>query len=91
MKNTIYFTLNTLFILKIFKFLSSFFVHIGKLDWRDKVNFKVYDLTTWLTNNCYKHIDQHLRKLRQSGNEIWSFKKICFEKHFSFKVIHKMR
>ena len=26
------------------------------------LNFKLYDMTTWLTNNCNTHIDQHLKK-----------------------------
>ena len=27
-----------------------------------KVNFKIHDVTTWLTNNCYTHITQYLKK-----------------------------
>ena len=35
-------------------FLSRLFGHVKKrLDQKDKVNFKIYDVTTWLTNNCY--------------------------------------
>ena len=41
MKNALYFTLEALFVLKIFKFLSSLFGHVEKrLDWKDEVNFK---------------------------------------------------
>ena len=41
MKNAFYFTLKALFVLKIFKFLSSSFGHVEKwLDQKDKVNFK---------------------------------------------------
>ena len=32
------------------------------LDYKDKVNFKIYDVTTWETNNCNTHIVQYLRK-----------------------------
>ena len=52
MKNAFYFTLNALSVLKIFKF----FVFI------DKVNFRFYDVTVWLTNNCNAHIAQYLEK-----------------------------
>ena len=56
-KNTFYFNLKALFILKIFKFLPCFFGHVEKqFDLKDKVNFKFYDVTTWETNNCNAHI-----------------------------------
>ena len=29
------------------------------------VDFKIYDVTTWLTNNCNAHIDLYLKKQRQ--------------------------
>ena len=49
MKNTFYFILKALFVLKIFKFLKK------RLDWKDAVNFKIHDATTWLTNNYNTH------------------------------------
>ena len=50
MKNAFYFTLKSLFVLKIFKFLSWLFGHVEKLvDYKYKINFKVYDVTTWET------------------------------------------
>ena len=63
MKNAFYFTSKALFVLKIFKFLSRLFGHVAK--WFDKnglikVNFKFYDVRTWLTNNCNTHIAQYL-------------------------------
>ena len=62
MKNAFYFTLKALFVLKIFKFLSSIFGHVEKpLDQKVKVNFKIYDITTWLTNNYNTHIAQCLK------------------------------
>ena len=41
MKNAFYFTVKTLFVLKIFHFLSWFFGHV-----------EIYDVTTWKANNC---------------------------------------
>ena len=46
------------------------------LDWKDednfrifdKVNFKTYDVTTWLTNNSNTDISQYLTKERQPDN-----------------------
>ena len=48
-----------------------------------KVNFKIYDVITWETNNCGTHIDQYLKKERRSDNENWSVNRILHEKHFS--------
>ena len=63
MKNYFYFTSKALFILKISKFLSGLFGHAAKqLDGKEKVNFKFYDLTAWLTNNYNTHISQYLDK-----------------------------
>ena len=57
MKNAFYFTSKALFVLKIFKIFSWLFGHVAKrLDKTDKVNFKFYDITAWLTNNYKKHI-----------------------------------
>ena len=62
-KIAFYFILNALFVLKIFKFLSRLFAYLEKwLGEKDKVNFKIHDLTTWLTNNCNTHIAQYLMK-----------------------------
>ena len=63
MENALYFTSKALFVLKIFKFLSWLFGHVGKQrDEKDMVNLKFYDLTAWLTNNCNTHIAQYLEK-----------------------------
>ena len=63
MKNTFCFTSKVLFDLKIFKFLSWLFGHVEKrLDYKGKVDFKIYDVTTWLTSNCNTHINQYLKK-----------------------------
>ena len=59
--NAFYFAWKALFVLKIFKFLSWIFVHVEKrLDSKDKINFKFYDIKTWLTKNCGTHIVQYL-------------------------------
>ena len=63
MKNAFYFTLKALLALKIFKFFFLLFDHVKKgLDQKGKLNFKICDVMTWLTNNCNTHIDQYLKK-----------------------------
>ena len=37
-----------------------------QFDWKDKVNFKIYDITKQLANNYSKHIVQYLMKQRQA-------------------------
>ena len=50
MRNAFYFKSKALFVLKIFKFLFWLFGHVSKrLDKKDKVHFKFYDVTAWLT------------------------------------------
>ena len=63
MKNAFYFTLKARLVLKIFNFFSCLFGDVEKrFDWKDKVNFKNYDVATWETNNCNAHITQYLKK-----------------------------
>ena len=58
MKDAFHFILKTLLVLKIFKFLYWPFGHIEKqLDQKDKVNFKIHDVT----NNYNTHIAQYLQ------------------------------
>ena len=58
MKNAFYLTSKALFIHKIFKFLSWHFGHVAKwLEKKNRVNFKIYGITVWLSNNCNTHID----------------------------------
>ena len=65
MKNAFYFNLKALTVVKITKFLSWLFDHVEKrLDLRDKVNFKMYDITIWETNNYNAHVAQYFKKLR---------------------------
>ena len=77
MKNAFYFILKALLVLKIFKFLPGISVHVEKqLDQKDKINFKIYDITTWLTYNYNKDIAQYFTKSKQLDNEIWSVNRI---------------
>ena len=55
-------------------------------DWKDKVNFKIDDVTTWLPNDCNTHIAQYLTikgnlttKLGHliEYNKIIFFQKLC--------------
>ena len=63
MKNAFYFMLKALFVPRILKFLSWQFGHAGKrLDLKDQVNFQIFDVTTWLTNDYNTHIAQDLTK-----------------------------
>ena len=63
MKNAFYFTVKDIFVLKRFKFLSWIFGHVEKrFDQKDKANFEIHDVTTWLPNNCNIHIAQYLKK-----------------------------
>ena len=39
------------------------FGHVEKrFDYQNKVNFKIYDVTDWTTNDCNTHIAYYLRK-----------------------------
>ena len=60
MKSAFYFMLKTLF---VFKFLSRLFAQARKrLDMKANVNFKIYAVAEWQTNNQYTHIVQYLKK-----------------------------
>ena len=58
-----YLILKAPFVLKIFRFLSWLFGHLEKAALLEsKVNFKICDVTIWLTNNFNTHIAQYLKK-----------------------------
>ena len=61
LKNAFYLTLKALFVLKIFKFLSSHFSLVEKL-LDQKNSFEVYYGTAWERNNCTAHFDQYLKR-----------------------------
>ena len=63
MKNALYFMFKALFILEIFTFLSWLFRYIEKrVDKKPKINFKIYDITGWTTNNFDTYIVQYIKK-----------------------------
>ena len=77
MKNAIYFTSKALSFSRYLTFCLDLFGRVAKrLDWKDKVHFKIYDVAAWLTNNCNTHIAQYHEKQRQSDNEIWSVNRL---------------
>ena len=41
-----------------------------RLDSKSRVNFKIYDVAIWETNNYNTHIDQFFKRSRQLGDEI---------------------
>ena len=92
MKNAFYFTLEARFVRKIFKCLYWLFGHVAKgLDSKNEVNFEMYGVKTWSTNNYNIHIAQYLKNWMQPGNENWSVNRTYHEKHFYRKIIHKIR
>ena len=72
MKNAFYFTLKALSIIKIFKLLPWLFGHVKKPGLiKDKINFKIYDVTNCLINNYnthYRPISHEIKTSRQ-----WNF------------------
>ena len=63
MENTFYFMLKALFVLEIFTFLSWLFGYVEK--WLDKkavINFRIYGVTDWTTNNYNTYISLCLKK-----------------------------
>ena len=47
-----------------------------RFDYKNKVNFKTYDVTTKLKNNGNTHTVQYLMKWRQPSNAVWSGNRI---------------
>ena len=63
LKNAFYFTLEALSVLEIFNFLFWFFGSVGKrLVKKAKVNFKIYDVANWETNDYNAHVVRCLKK-----------------------------
>ena len=57
MNNTFYFILKALLVLKYLNFYPCFFGHVEKrLDKKAAVNFKIYGVTNWETNNYEIHV-----------------------------------
>ena len=62
MKIAFYFILKALFFIRYFNFCPDFADHVGKqLVKKAKINFKIYDVTDWTTNN-YNKYTQYLKK-----------------------------
>ena len=63
MKNDFCFTFTAAFVLMIFKFL---FWLVGpaekRIDWKNKVNFKIYDVAACKINNCNANVSQFLKR-----------------------------
>ena len=67
MKNAFYFILKALFVLNIFGFCLDLLIMQKKgLDEKDKVNFKIYDVTAWLAKNYNPYFAQYLTKDNQT-------------------------
>ena len=63
MKKAFYFTLKIIFVLEITQFLVWIFVHVGKrFDRKANVNFKIYDVTNWITINYSTYIARFLKE-----------------------------
>ena len=68
MKNVFHFILKALFTSQISIFCPDVFRNVGKrLDKKAKVNFKIYDIKIWETNNYHTHIaqNQDVKAIRQ--------------------------
>ena len=62
-KNAFYFMLKALSFSRCLSFCHDFLVMLEKrLHLKDKVNFKIHDVTAWFTNNSNTHIAQYLTK-----------------------------
>ena len=85
-KNAFYFILKSLTVFNIFKFLPLLFWSCTKTA---KVNFNIYDVINWETNNYNTHIGQYLKREQESVNEIWPGNRILREKYFLQKLCLK--
>ena len=68
MEIAFYFILKTLFVLKFF--LNCLVIKEKRLDEKDKINFKNYEVTTWLTNNYNRQLPNISRS---KGNQKVTF------------------
>ena len=63
MKSAFYFMLKAHWVLEISIFLICFFGYVEKpFDNNAMINFKIYDVTDWKTNNYNTHIAQYIKK-----------------------------
>ena len=62
MRNAFYFMLKLFLLLRYLNFCPNFFNQVEKrLHKKAKVNFKIYDVTNWTTNNNSTHIARYLK------------------------------
>ena len=61
-----------------------------RFDKKDMVNFKIHDVTNWLTNSYNTHIAQYLTKKRQLDNATWSINRTYQQKYFSSYIMKKI-
>ena len=77
MKIDFYFMLKVIYVLEMFTFLSWLFGDVEKcLDKKAMVNFKIYDVADWASNNYNTHITQYFKNKGQLNNEIWPVNRI---------------
>ena len=69
--------------------ISTFVLTFWSCRKKDLTNLKIYE--AWLTSNYSTHITQYPIKQRQTDNETWSVDRIWQEKHFSSKIMQKMK
>ena len=82
------FILKALFVLKIFKFLFRLFGHVKKRsDQKDKINFKIYNVTIWLTNNYNAHIPNISQSKANERTSFGQFIEYSKEKNYSSKIM----
>ena len=88
MKNAFYFTSKALLVLKILKFFSSRFIHVAKWFRKNKVNFKFYEVTAWLSNivrdilsNILRSKDNQTMKFGQLME--YKMRKVFLEKSYT--------
>ena len=63
LNNAFYFKLKALFVLEIFTFMSGRFGYVEKgLGEKAMINFKISDITDWITNNYNTYIFQYVKK-----------------------------
>ena len=90
MKNAFYFTFKALLVLKGFKFLSWIFGLVEKrLDQKDKLKFRIYEVTNWLKQTIAIHILTRISRSKcnqamKFGQLIeYNMRNIFFEKSYT--------
>ena len=69
-KNTFYFILKVFPFTKYLNFCLDILVAQKKrFNYENKISFKIFDATSWLTNNYNAHVAHYLTKLRQPDSE----------------------